>query len=321
MRAIVTEAAGASPMLRDVPEPEPGPGELLVRVRASSLNAVDLMTAQGGALGMIEHRFPVILGRDFAGTVEARGEGAERFAVGDEVFGVVSKSVLAEGGFAELVTVPEAIGVARIPKGMDLVQAGALGLAGLTALASVAAIDHQAGANSLKGGATVLISGATGGVGSFAVQLAAQRGLRIIATARPGEAAEFVLDLGASDVVDDTAGIDAQVRALRPGGVDAVLHFAGEERALADLLVPGGRLASTLGLGPDVFAGRDLTVISVMAEPNEVALNGLATAVIQGRLRVPVSRTYTLDKVPQAFRDFAGTLGKAAVVLVLGDDL
>jgi NADPH:quinone reductase-like Zn-dependent oxidoreductase len=321
MRAVVTEAAGASPMLRDVPEPEPGPGELLVRVRASSLNAIDLMIAHGGALGMIEHRFPVILGRDFAGTVEARGEGAERFAVGDDVFGVVSKSVLADGGLAELLTVPEAMGVARIPKGMDLVQAGALGLAGVTALASVAAIEQQADANGLKGRETVLVSGATGGAGSFAVQLAAQQGLRVIATARPGEAAEFVLGLGASDVVDYTAGLEMQVRALLPGGVGAVLQFAGEERVLADLLAPGGRLVSTLGLEPHEFAGRDLTVIGVTAEPSEVALTRLATAVVSGRLRVPVSRTYTLDKAPQAFGDFAGTLGKAAVVLVLGDDL
>lgn len=321
MRAVVTEAYGAPPVLRDVPEPKPGPGELLVRVRASSLNAFDLAVAGGLAKGMMEHRFPVILGRDFAGTVEGLGEGAEHFAAGDAVFGVVAKTVLADGGFAELVTVPEATGVARIPRGMDAVQAGALGVAGLAALASVAAIEPRAGAVEPKAGATVLIAGATGGVGSFATQLAARRGLHVIATARPGEAAGFVRDLGASEVVDYAADVGAQVRALRPGGVDAVLHFAGDGMALADLLVPGGRLASTLGLGQDQFAGRDLTAVAVMDEPAEVALNGLAAVVVQGLLRVPITRTYTLDEVPRAFGEFAGTLGKAAVVIVLSDDL
>ncbi len=309
MRAVVTEAYGSPPVLRDVPEPKPGPGELLVRVRASSLNAFDLSVAGGMAKGMMEHRFPVILGRDFAGTVEALGEGAKLFAAGDAVFGVVAKTVLAEGGFAELVTVPEATGVALIPRGMDAVQAGALGVAGLAALASVSAIEPRAGQ-------VVLISGATGGVGSFGVQLATRRGTQVIATARPGEAEDFVRDLGASDVVDYVTGVGLQVRALRPGGVDAVLHFAGDATVLADLIVPGGRLATTLGLGHDQFAGRDLTAVAVMAEPAEPALNGLAAVVAQRLLRVPITRTYALDEVPRAFAEFAGTLGKAAVVIV-----
>jgi NADPH:quinone reductase-like Zn-dependent oxidoreductase len=232
----------------------------------------------------------------------------------------VAKTYLADGGFAELVAVPEAA-AARIPKGMDAVQAGALGTAGLAALASVAAIDPRAGADGLRDDAIVLISGATGGAGSFAVQLAVQRGLHVIATARRGAPTDFVRTLGASEVVDYTADAAAQVRTLHPEGVDAVLHFAGDAVALADLIAPGGRLASTLGLEQDLFEGRDLTAVAVMGEPDEVAMNGLAAAVVHGRLRVPIARMHTLDEVPRAFTEFAGTLGKAAVVIDLADDL
>jgi len=105
-------------------------------------------------------------------------------------------------------------------------------------------------------GQTVLISGATGGVGAYAVQLAAARGARIIATARPGEAADFVLRLGAAHAVDYTGDLAAQVRSISPGGVDAVIHLAGDGLRFADLVVPGGRFASTPGLGPEQLGGR-----------------------------------------------------------------
>lgn len=315
MRAVVTEACGALPLVRDVPEPQPGPGELLVRVRASSLNAVDLAIVGGSSMDTGKHHFPMVLGRDFAGIVEGLGDGAKHFAVGDAVFGVVVKTGSSDGGFAELVTVPEAEGVARLPQGMDVVQAGALGFAGLAALASVRVFEPEGLQLLNTVDPTVLISGATGGVGSFATQMAARRGLHVIATARDDESVDFVGGLGASDAVDYTGDIAAQVRALRPGGVEAVLHYAGDGMALADLIVPGGRLVSTLGLGHGQLAGRHLAAIDVMEQPSEEALDGLAALVVLGALRVPITRTYALDDAPQAFVEFAGTLGKAAVVI------
>ena len=100
-----------------MPKPEPGPGEVLVRVRASSVNGFDVAVAAGRLKGMMEHRFPVVLGKDFAGVVEALGEGATRFAPGDEVFGVVMKPYLGDGGFGEYVVVGEQYGIARVPDG------------------------------------------------------------------------------------------------------------------------------------------------------------------------------------------------------------
>ena len=308
MRAIAVDDFGATPALRELPEPEPGPGEVLVRVQASSINGFDLAVAGGRLKGLMEHRFPVVLGKDFAGTVEAVGEGVTGFTAGQQVFGVVMKPELGDGAFGQYVAVGEGF-VTRIPAGLDLAVAGALGLTGTAAVTSVDAVNPAAGE-------TVLVAGATGGVGAHAVQLAAARGAEVVATARPGEEAELVRALGAAHTVDYTGDVPAAVRSLRPDGVHAVVHLAGDGLQLAELLVPGGRIASTLGLGPDQLADRDVTATAVMAAPRAAILDRLAADVVAGRLRVPVTRTYGLAEVPQALGDFAaGALGKFAVAI------
>lgn len=188
---------------------------------------------------------PVVVGKDFAGTVEAVGDGVDGYTVGDAVFGVVMRPFLGDGSLAEFVTIPADYGMTRIPDGLDMRSAGALGLAGTAAHDSVNAVDPQQGE-------MILISDATGGVGALAVQLAGSRGARIIATARPGTEADFVTGLTDAeiDVVDYSGDLVAQVRAIAPGGVDAVLHLAGDGDQLADLLRPGGRIASTLMFVP-----------------------------------------------------------------------
>ena len=305
MRAIAVTDYGTPPSLTEVAKPEPGPGEILVRVRASSINGFDVAVAAGMLKGMMEHRFPVVLGKDFAGAVEALGEGAVRFAVGDQVFGVVMKPYLGDGGLGEYVVVGEQYGVARAPEGVDVQSAGALGLVGAAALDSIAAVK-------LAPGEPVLISGATGGVGAIVVQYAAAAGAEVIATARPGAEEDFVRGFGATYVVDYTGDVAAQVRALAPDGVPAIVHLAGDPSQLTDLLRPDGRLASTLGFGSDQHPN----AIAVMASPERATLDRLAADVAHGALRVPVARTYRLEETPQALADFgAGTIGKLAVAV------
>ena len=305
MRAIVLTEQGASPTLTELPTPTPGAGEVLVRVQASSVNGFDAAVAAGYLAGMMEHRFPVVLGKDFAGTVEAVGPGVSRFAVGDRVFGVVTKPFLGDGGFGEYVVVGDQIGIAKLPDGLDLAAAGALGLAGTAAVDALDAVGPQSGE-------TVLISGATGGVGAIAVQYAAATGARVIATAEPGEQTDFVRGLGATHVVDHTGDLAGQVRAISPEGVDVVLHLAGDGATLASLLHEKGRLASTLGLGPDQHPA----ATAVMAAPTEATLDRLAADTAAGRITVPVSRTYDLAEVPAALADFAtGTVGKISVAV------
>lgn len=308
MRAVTLESVPSTPDVTEVDTPRPETGELLVKVATASLNGIDIATAAGYTQAFMEHRFPLVLGQDFAGTVEALGEGVEGFAVGDAVFGVVMKAFLGAGSLAQYVTVPAGLGVARIPAGVTTGDAGALGVAGATALMSLDAV-------ALAEGETVLISGASGGVGALAVQLAVARGATVIATARPGAQTDFVTGLtdAAVHVVAFTGDLQAQVRAIAPDGVDAVLHLAGDGAALAALLRPGGQLASAIGLSQDDLKDHDVTVHTIMSVPDAKILTSLAEQVATGALRVPVTATYPLEQATQAFAAFAGTPGKITV--------
>jgi NADPH:quinone reductase-like Zn-dependent oxidoreductase len=307
MRAAVLPDFGQPVTLTNLPIPEPGPGEVRVRGRASSVNGFDLAVAAGYIRDWMEHRFPVVLGRDFAGTVDALGPGASRFAVGDHVFGVVLKPVLGDGAFGEYVVVSEDGAIAPTPTGLDPSMAGALGLAGTSALMAVEAVAPGQGE-------TVLIFGAPGGVGSFATQLAAARGAEVIATARAGEQTDAVRRLGAKHVVDRDGDVAAQVRTLRPQGVDAVIHLAGDGPALARLLSPRGRFASLLAIGPEQLDGLAERATSVVAAPDSAILARLGAEAAGGRLRIPIQSTYRLEQVPAAMAQFAeGKTGKIAI--------
>jgi NADPH:quinone reductase len=310
MRAVAIDAFGQAPSVQELPMPVPGPGELLVHVQASSLNGFDLAVASGMIKDLMPHAFPLVLGRDFAGVVEALGPDVSQFSIGDVVFGVLLKPVLQDGAFGEYITVPETFGVTKAPAGLDVPLAGALGLAGVAALMSVEAVAPTEGE-------TVLISGATGGVGAYAIQLVCARGAEAIATAKPGQEEGFVRDLGATQTVDYGADVTDGVRGLRPEGVDAVIHLAGGARRLVDALKPGGRYASTLLFSPEMSAGWPVNVTSITASPDGARLAYLAQAVVAQRLRVPIQRSYALEMIPQAFADFAaGTCGKLAVTIV-----
>jgi NADPH2:quinone reductase len=306
MKAVATTDFGAPVTLVEIPAPEPGEGEILVRVASSSINGFDLAVANGYLKGMMEHRFPVVLGKDFAGTVEAVGPGVDGFAEGESVFGVVMKHELGDGCFGER-AVASAAFASKIPDGLDTATAGALGLAGTAAHDAVEAVHPQQGD-------VVLVSGATGGVGIIAVQLLKERGAHVIATASTDDEIAFVRDHGADDVVDYREDVAAAVKEKHPRGIEAVLHFAGDGAALAPLLSPGGRIASTLGLTPEQLGRGDVTLAQVMANPVTATLTKLAAAAAAGIIHVPVTRTYDLEEVPEGLADFAaGTLGKLAV--------
>src|SRR4051812_12266208 len=167
MKAVALTAFDTPPALRgDIPEPTPAPNEVLVRVQASSANPADTGIAAGMLKQMgVEYEFPVIIGRDYAGVVEDVGSDVSRYAVGDEVFGFLlhANPIVHEGSWAELITVREDMFISKVPSGVDIAIAGAAALAGITAMMAIDALD-------LSEGDTVLIVGATGGVGSLAVQ-------------------------------------------------------------------------------------------------------------------------------------------------------
>jgi NADPH2:quinone reductase len=308
MKAVSISEFNADPIVRDVATPVPTDGEVLIDVEFASVNGMDAMTWAGMIEGMMPYELPITLGRDFSGTVAAIGAGVAGLAVGDPVFGMLLNMPLHAGTFAEHTAVP-VWGLAKRPDGLDAKSAGALALAGT---AAKTAIDALAPTD----GQTVLIAGATGGVGAIAIQLAKSRGATVIATAATPEEVAFVHDLGADETVDYREDLAAAVTALYPDGIDTVLHAAGDGIALAGLVASGGKFASTLGVGPDQLAGSDVEAGVVMAIPSSETLDALAAAVSDGSLRVPISKTYTLDQVSQALKDFtSGTVGKIAVAV------
>ena len=306
MKAFTLDSFEAQPGLRDdLPEPAAGESELVVRVHASSVNPVDAFIASGALKGMVEHAFPVVLGRDFAGVVEQVGGGVGRFRTGDEVFGYVphaDPSVHA-GSWAELIAVSEDNAFA-LPQGVDLASAGAAPVAAITA---VAAYDALA----LAEGETVLVVGATGGVGTFFVQLAASAEATVIAPGLP-EDHDYLIGLGVTELLDRNADLSATVREKHPVGVDAVLDCVSQAPD-ASLLKEGGRLASPIGA-----AGEGPGRFNVMAESSPAAIGRLAELLGAGTLRVPIQRSYPLEQAGEALQSLPATHTQGKVGVTIG---
>jgi NADPH:quinone reductase-like Zn-dependent oxidoreductase len=300
---------GSAPAVLELPDQEPGSGQVRVAVEAASVNGFDVAVAAGYVWDVLPHEFPVVLGRDVAGTVDSVGDGVSDVQIGDRVTAVVTGVGLGPvGTFGDRFTAGAST-VARVPDGVTAAQAAAVGLAGATALDAVNALE-------VGDGDLVLVSGATGGVGSFAVQLAVARGARVIATARPGEGEDLVRQLGAAQAVDFTGDLPAAVRAIAPDGVDKVVHAAGDPAVLAGLLVPGGRLLSVLGADAGKVGRDDVTVVSLVAEPAAEKLTELLSQVADGSLIVAVSGSYPLENAAAALAAFAaGKLGKIVVTV------
>jgi NADPH:quinone reductase-like Zn-dependent oxidoreductase len=309
--ALTTTNQPAS--LIDLPDPETAAGAVRVRIRAATVNAFDASHATGIFTTMMPHTLPAIIGRDFAGVVEAVGESRTDVAVGDEVFGFVPYTPpLHDGSFAEVIVSADLI-FARKPAGLDFATAASLGLAGMAALDLVDAVDP-------KPGDVVLIAGATGGVGSIAVQLAAQRGASVVATAKAGDQEAFVRGIGASETVDYTAGdVAEQIRARYPAGIDALIDTINRDDAapvLAGLVRDGGRLATTQDTADfEGLAARTVRASNVVASATPEKLSSLATAVASRDLVVHIQQTFALADVAAALAAFAaGTTGKIVVV-------
>jgi NADPH2:quinone reductase len=305
MKAITWDDFGAAPALRDVDEPAPGDGEVLVRVRASSANPVDNAIAAGMLNGMVDHEFPVVLGRDYAGTVEAVGAGVTGFSPGDEVFGFIRHAdpTIKDGSWAELIVVPQDVSIAAAPAGVDIAAAGAAPLAGVTALAALDALG-------LQSGDTLLIVGATGGVGTIAAQIAAQSGVTVIA---PGLADDdaYLSGLGVAERIDRDSDVVAAVRQRHPDGVDGLLDLVSyQPDAYAGALKDDARVAS-----PNGAAGEGEGRTNLMAMPTRENLTRLAELLANGAVKVPISERFGLADAPGALQALAGshTRGKVAI--------
>src|ERR1044071_292219 len=208
MKAAYIEKFGGPEVIKygGLPDPSPGPGQIVVDVFAASVNGAD-WKVRANHYGKAAP-FPLILGRDFSGVVSALGEGVTDLRVGDEIFGVLEQG--REGAYAEKIAIGAAI-VAKKPAAMSHVDAAALALTGLTALVSIEDTLK------LKAGETILIQGGAGGVASFAIQLAKHLGARVITTASSANVS-YLRGLGADEVIDyNTTDFTKAVRHCDPG--------------------------------------------------------------------------------------------------------
>jgi len=274
----------------ELPDPKVAPGAVLIEVRAAGVNPVDWKVMAGYLDGLMDAVFPVIPGWDVAGVVRAVGPDTPEFAVGDDVYAYARKDVVHAGTFAELVAV-SAVAVARKPTTLTFEQAGGLPLAGLTALRTLQSIGVWPDGS----GKTVLVHGASGGVGSCAVQLAVAAGARVIGTASERNHA-YLRSLGAEPVTYGD-GLAERVRSFAPDGVDASADFVGdvEDTTLA-VLAAGGRHASVADPTVTAHAGE-----YVWVRPDHDGLVTLAELADAGKLTVDVAGTFGLDEVGTAF--------------------
>jgi NADPH:quinone reductase-like Zn-dependent oxidoreductase len=314
MRALHVPAAGAQPQLGELPTPSASEGTVLVRVKAAGLNPVDNGIASGMMSEMIPHEYPLVLGRDAAGVVEAIGEGVEGISEGDEVLGhVLLAPPIQAGTLAEYVVLPAAA-VAPKPQGLDFVSAAAIPLAGAAAAQSIDAIDPQSGQ-------TVLVNGAGGGVGSFALQLLAARGVTVIATGSP-DSTDRLRELGASTVIDRTAGpVAEQVRAAHPDGVDALVNLApgyNPQEVPVGAVRRGGKMASTSAM-PDeqTLAAADVTGSQIMATAVRERIGPLAEQAAAGNLEVAVDSIVQLEQAAEALGTIAAGKANGKIVVDL----
>jgi NADPH:quinone reductase len=288
MRVFAIDDFGAPGSVRDVPVPEPVEGQLRLRVAAAGLNPFDAAVVQGYLKDHMEHRFPLAPGMDASGTVDALGEGVEDYAVGEDVFGSVGKMHLGEGTLAEFVTVSVGT-VGRRPSSLDHTVAAAIPTAGVTALNMTDALE-------LSQGQTVVAVGATGGVGSYFVQLAARRGARVVAICS-GVNADYARRLGAADVIDYAAGdvVDA-VRSRYPDGIVAVADMHGDAEQLAELtehVSSGGHVASVVGATDiEALGARGVEATNVTGQVTTASLDALSGMLVAGEIVAPEIRTY-----------------------------
>jgi NADPH:quinone reductase-like Zn-dependent oxidoreductase len=285
MKAIVVQQYGGPDVLKfeEYPDPVPGPGEVLVRVAAASVNTIDYKRRAGLTKGFYPMKFPGLIGVDLAGTVVKIGPGVEDFSAGDQVF------AMADDTYAELCVVKAAI-LTKVPKGLDLIRAAALPLETTTGYQLLLATG-------IKAGQTILVAGAAGSVGRSAVFTAKPRGAIVIAGVLKRQIGDATT-IGADQVVatdDDTA-----IANLPP--LDAVADAVGGTTAekLITRVKPGGVYASVVGAPENAAEYPFVKVVEVFSKFDRNTLEFMAEAVRDGKLVIPISLKLPLSEAAQA---------------------
>jgi len=300
MKAVVVHQYGGPEVLKfeEYPDPEPGPGEVLVRVAATSVNPIDYKRRAGLTKDFYPIKFPGLIGIDIAGTVVKLGQAVEGFSVGDHVF------AMADNTYAELCVVKAAV-LAKVPRGLDLIQAAALPLVTTTG-------NQLMSATGIKAGQTVLVVGAAGNVGRSAVFTAKQRGATVIAGVLKKQM-DGAKTVGADQVVatDD----DAAIASLPP--LDAVADTVGGRTAekLIARVTAGGVYASVVEAPENAAKYPSVKMVHVFSKFDRNTLEFMAEAVRDGKLVIPISQKLPLSDAAEAQAEAEkGVIGKILLV-------
>ncbi|HEY4456189.1 MAG TPA: NADP-dependent oxidoreductase [Pseudonocardiaceae bacterium] len=297
MQAVVVREFGGPEALRlvEVPAPKPGPGQVVVTIAAAAVNPVDAFTRFGGFPDLAGLGRDIGIGWDVAGVIAEVGPGVTGYAVGDAVIGMRDRLALPTGAYAEQIAL-DAAHIAPAPRGVDLAAAATIPLNGLTAVQGLDLLAAPAGS-------TVLITGAAGALGGYLVELAAGRGLRVLATASAADE-EVVRGWGAEVFIPRTADLAGAVRQVFPGGVDAVLDAAVLGMPALDTVRGNGSFVHFGGAVPRGLRG--IRVVPVSIREDGDALRALSTLAGLGRLTLRVAETLPLTDAAKAHELLAG---------------
>jgi NADPH:quinone reductase-like Zn-dependent oxidoreductase len=313
MKAVAIEEFGGREKLQHtyMEKPKPAEGEVLVHIKATSVNPVDYKLREGFLKGRLPHQFPIILGWDMAGVIEGRGHSARRFDQGEEVWAYARRPLVQNGTYAEYISLPESY-LARKPKELSFEEAASVPLTGLTAYQGLFVEGN------LQSGQTALLIGASGGVGSMAVQLAKIQGAKVIAVAS-GQNEDYVLnELGADHFIDYKKerlfdAVDEKV--------DIVFDMVGGAllQEVNKLVKSGGKIISVAGKFEDIalLKEENKTFHSVFVEPHSRQLDELNNYVKQGKLKPQVQQVFSLQEMDKAHEliESGHTKGKIAVTV------
>jgi len=293
MKAVAMDRYGPPAVLklRRVPVPKPGPQEVLIALHSAGVGVWDKEVRTGAWRPFGRAKFPLVIGTDGAGVIVAKGNAVKNFRVGDRVWG----SNIEGGFYAEYVT-ENAKNIGHVPQRIDLLHAGAGTVTGLTALQGIDDVLR------VRKGEKVLIFGASGAVGTLAVQFARRKGATVIATASGSDAARMVRQLGARYVIDARSrDVANQLKRLAPKGIDAALVLAGGRNLeqFLDHIRPAGRVAYPNGVEPAPKKRRNVKVRSYNAEAGPREFARLKTAVEKAGLKVPLME-FPLAKAAKA---------------------
>jgi NADPH2:quinone reductase len=294
MRAIAVSEYRADARLVDLDKPSAGPGQVLLKIDAAGMNPMDQAIADGAFSEVFPATFPLIMGVDVVGVVEAVGDGAGAYAIGDRVFGkLLSPPLGASGSYADYAAVPADSSVATVPEKLSNEIAVTLPTPGVTALQLARSLEPAVGK-------TVAVVGAGGAVGGFLTQLLVASGARVLAVVWPRQA-DRVRSYGAHEIIDATAVEDGIHRAA-PDGVDVLVDLVSDAEQFslrADAVRPNGTAVSTRYVGDiNALAKKNIIGVNFVVQATATDLQTVAALAAAGELLPPPIRSVRLEDVP-----------------------